>query len=102
MSLGPWLAVGLAAGLALGAFFFGGLLWTVRRLPGARSPGLLMGGSLLVRLALVLGGFVLLARAGSAAAAGAGLLGFLVARLAVGRAAARLDAPAPSTPARGG
>lgn len=98
MTLGPWLAVGVAAGLALGAFFFGGLLWTVRRLPGARAPGLLIGGSLLVRMAPVIGGFLLLARVGSAPAAGAGLLGFLVARLAVSRAAARVGAPAPATP----
>lgn len=43
-------------GIVLGALFFGGLWWTVRRLPRSGHPALLVGGSLLVRGAVVLGG----------------------------------------------
>ena len=45
-----WLT-GLAflAGLVVGQFYFGGLWFTVRRLPTARSPALLALGSFAVR-----------------------------------------------------
>lgn len=46
----------LGAGLALGLIYFGGLYWTVRRLPSAASPGLLTLGSFLGRLTLCLAG----------------------------------------------
>lgn len=47
-------------GAALGAFFFGGLWWTIRR--GARSsyPALLFTGSALVRTGVVLVGFFII------------------------------------------
>jgi F1F0 ATPase subunit 2 len=48
------------AGSLLGAFFFGGLWWTVRRLPQAKSPALLALLSFAVRLAAVLGAFYLI------------------------------------------
>jgi len=51
------LVLALAAGLALGAFFFAGLWWTVRRCLTAKHPALLMVGSLLVRTAALLSGF---------------------------------------------
>jgi F1F0 ATPase subunit 2 len=37
-------------GLGIGLFYFGGLWWTVTRLPNAQRPGLLTMGSFLVRL----------------------------------------------------
>lgn len=51
------LLLAFAAGLALGLFYFGGLWWTVNRLATAGQPGLLMLGSMVVRVAVVLAGF---------------------------------------------
>jgi len=51
------LAVALAAGLLLGAFFFGGLWWTVRKGVSSKHPVLWFPGSLLLRMSLVLVGF---------------------------------------------
>ncbi len=58
------LIVSWAAGLVLGAFYFLALWHTVRRLPGAASPGRLMLMSFAVRSAVALAGFYLLARDG--------------------------------------
>jgi F1F0 ATPase subunit 2 len=55
---------GLVAGLVLGAAFFGGLWWTLSRIPGARRPALLATGSLLLRLAVVAAGLLWSVRAG--------------------------------------
>ena len=49
----------LVGGALLGLFCFGGLWWTVRRLPTAKSPALLMLGSLLLRSAITVGGILL-------------------------------------------
>lgn len=46
--------IALLAGMVLGAFFFGGLWWTVRRLQTFQNPALLFLGSLLLRMAVVL------------------------------------------------
>lgn len=56
-----WLMWALAAiaGMALGAFFFGGLWWTVRHGLTTRHPALLFSGSLLLRVTVVVGGFYL-------------------------------------------
>ena len=48
----------LAAGMALGAAFFGGLWWTVRRGIAASQPALWFVGSLLLRTVMVLAGFL--------------------------------------------
>jgi F1F0 ATPase subunit 2 len=53
------LTLALAAGLALGLFFFGGLWLTVQRLPTTQWPVLLTLGSLLARTAVTLAGFYL-------------------------------------------
>lgn len=53
-----------AGGLAVGWGFFYGLHRTVEALPGARRPGLLIGASLLVRLALLFAAGALLLHAG--------------------------------------
>lgn len=47
----------LLAGLSLGTFFFGGLLWTVGKGISAKYPALWFFGSWLVRSAVVLVGF---------------------------------------------
>ena len=48
----------LMLGLVLGIFFYGGLWFTVKRLPSARHPALLALGSFWVRMIIVLAGFV--------------------------------------------
>jgi F1F0 ATPase subunit 2 len=48
-------------GFVLGLIFFGGLWWTVRRMLHSPWPGLWMLGSLLLRMAIVLSGFWLVA-----------------------------------------
>jgi F1F0 ATPase subunit 2 len=52
-----FLAPPLAAGLLLGAFFFGGLWWTVLRGVSSRRPALWFFGSILLRMSITLVGF---------------------------------------------
>lgn len=52
----------LAAGLVLGVAFFGGLWWTVARVTSGRGAAWLLPLSSLVRTALVLAGFWLVAQ----------------------------------------
>lgn len=49
----------LLVGLSLGAFFFGGLLWTIERGLSTRHPAFWFLGSYLIRYAVVLGAFYL-------------------------------------------
>jgi len=49
-------------GLVLGALFFGGLWWTVRKGISSPHPALWFLGSLLVRMSLVLVGFYFIGR----------------------------------------
>lgn len=74
------------AGIVLGAIYFGGLWWTLRRMASARRPALWLLGSLLLRLSVLLAGLY---------AAGAGhwprllacLLGILIGRTILTRLA---------------
>jgi len=52
-----FLAPSLAAGLLLGAFFFGGLWWTVIRGVSSSRPALWFFTSMLLRMSLTLPGF---------------------------------------------
>lgn len=74
------------AGLALGAVFFGGLWWTVRRAAASPRPALWFGASLLARMALAAGGFYLAGGAQWPRLA-ACLAGFVAARIVVLRLA---------------
>ena len=47
------------AGLVLGAIFFGGLWWTVRKGVSSKRPALWFSGSLLLRMSVALAGFYL-------------------------------------------
>jgi F1F0 ATPase subunit 2 len=76
-------ALGLLAGSALGAFFYGGLWWTVRHLSG-RAVGSWLVSSFLLRTLIVLGGFFAVAR-GPWQGVAACFAGFLAARVAVTR-----------------
>lgn len=46
-----------AAGVALGAIFFGGLLWTVRKVVSSPWPALWISASLILRMSTTLTGF---------------------------------------------
>jgi F1F0 ATPase subunit 2 len=78
------LVVAGAAGAALGAVFFGGLWWTVRRGVSSLRPALWFFGSLLLRMSIVLAGFHLVGR-GNWERLVACLLGFIIARYIVMR-----------------
>ena len=80
----PALLMAGIAGLALGAFFFGGLWWTVLKSLSSRQPGLWQFTSLMVRMGLTLVGFYLVG-GGQWQRLLACLLGFVVARLLVVR-----------------
>lgn len=70
------------AGGALGAFFFVGLWWTVRRAVSARQPALWVFSSLLLRTGVTLVGFYLVS-AGHPDRLLLCLLGFVMSRLLV-------------------
>lgn len=76
------LAAACAAGLLLGASFFGGLWWTVRRGLSAERPALWFLGSVVLRMSIVLVGFYLVS-SGDWKRLLACLLGFVIARFVV-------------------
>ena len=74
----------LAIGIFLGALFFGGLWWTVRRGLTAANPALWFGVSALARMAIILSGLYYLARMGWPSLL-ACLCGLLIARVTTTR-----------------
>ena len=68
------------AGIVLGLFFYGGLWWTVRRMPHARHPLGLMLASFVIRLAVTVAGFMFL-MGGDWRRVVTALLGFTLIRL---------------------
>jgi F1F0 ATPase subunit 2 len=76
------LAAALAAGVLLGAIFFGALWWTVRKGVTAKIPALWFLGSSLLRMSIVLAGFYFVAR-GDWKKLLLCLVGFLIARFTV-------------------
>jgi F1F0 ATPase subunit 2 len=76
------LGAALAAGVLLGAIFFGGLWWTVRKGVTAKSPALWFLGSSLLRMSIILAGFYFVAR-GDCKKLLLCLVGFLIARVVV-------------------
>ena len=71
-----------AVGLLLGAIFFGGLWWTVRKGLSSRQPALWFFGSMLLRMGIALAGFYFVGRSDWRRLI-ACLLGFVVARFVV-------------------
>ena len=81
--------ISLAAGLVLGAVYFGGLWWTVARLPRSRYPWLLMPVSTILRTVFVLAGIWLvgiqLGETNQLIRIAVCLIGFLISRFLVTR-----------------
>jgi F1F0 ATPase subunit 2 len=78
------LVLALMAGVSLGALFFGGLWWTVRKCVSAKQPALWFFGSGLLRMTVVLAGFYFVAH-GHWEKLLVCLLGFVIARVIVTR-----------------
>jgi len=78
------LSFALIAGMMLGAIFFGGLWWTVRKGVSAKHPAFWFFGSMLLRTCIVVLGFYYIL-GDSWQNLLAGLLGFVAARLVVVR-----------------
>ncbi len=76
------LLLSLASGILLGAFYFGGLWLTLKRLPGNGQPAFLTLASFLARSALCLFGFYLIAGQGLEALAFS-LVGFISLKFAL-------------------
>ena len=70
----------LAAGILMGALFFGGLWWSVQKGLSSRQPALWFLGSALIRMSVTLVGFYLVGR-GRWDRLLLCLLGFLIAHL---------------------
>ena len=83
-------------GATLGAFFFGGLWWTVKKGLTSNHPALWFFGSTLLRTGLVLLGFFFIA-AGDWKKLLACLLGFFIARIVVTRLT-RISTEGPHAP----
>ena len=86
------LVLALLAGLLLGAIFFGGLWWTVRKGVSSKQPALLFLGSLLLRTSMALAGFYFIGR-GHWGRLLISLLGFVMARLFVTRLTRAVERP---------
>lgn len=80
------------AGVVLGAVFFGGLWWTVRRGLASKRPAFWFFGSLLLRTSIALAGFYLIAR-GHWERLLVCLLGFVMARLIMTRLTQAAEKP---------
>jgi F1F0 ATPase subunit 2 len=78
------LALALLAGMLLGAIFFGGLWWTVRKGVSSEQPAFWFLGSLLIRMSIVLAGFYFVS-GGQWERLLLCLVGFVIARLVVTR-----------------
>jgi F1F0 ATPase subunit 2 len=76
------LVVAGAVGLVLGAVFFGGLWWTVRKGVSSPRPALWFLGSILLRMGIVLAGFYFVG-GGQWQRLLVCLLGFVIARFLV-------------------
>ena len=93
-------ASALITGLLLGAMFFGGLWWTIRKGVTSTRPALWFFGSLLLRTGLTLAGLYVVSD-GHWERLLAGLVGFTIARPIVTRITGSTEDP-PSLPQEAG
>jgi F1F0 ATPase subunit 2 len=84
-------------GVLLGAIFFGGLFWTVRRGLASRRPALLFLGSFLLRMGIAPGGFYFVGQ-GDWRRFVACLVGFVIARLISTRFSGKWEREASDAP----
>ena len=89
------LTLAFVAGTLLGAFFFGGLWWTVQKGVRSERPALWFLGSLLLRTGVILAGFYFVSQ-GHWSRLVACLLGFLIARVIVVKRLTRAPAEEPT------
>ena len=82
----------LVTGLLLGAIFFGGLWWTVRRAFSSTQPALWFVSSMFLRTGIVLAGFYFIAR-GRWESLLVCLLAFVMSRIIVTRLARLAEKP---------
>jgi F1F0 ATPase subunit 2 len=80
----PTLVIAFVAGLILGAFFFGGLWWTVQRGLKSENPAIWFFGSMMLRTALIVVAFYYVAQ-GHWSNLVACLVGFLLGRFFIVR-----------------
>jgi len=78
------LILALAAGIGIGAFYFGGLLWTIQKLSEWRRPGLWVTASYFIRTAIAVFAFYLI-MGGHWQRLMMSLLGFVVIRVVLVR-----------------
>ena len=88
------LVLALVTGVLLGAIFFGGLWWTVRKCVSSKQPARWVFGSGLLRMSTVVAGFYFVAQ-GHWDRLLACLLGFVMARVIVTRITLREASHAP-------
>ena len=86
------LVLALITGVVLGAIFFGGLWWTVRKCVSAKQPAFWFFGSGLLRMTVALAGFYFVAH-GHWDRLLAALLGFVMARVIVTRLTRVVEEP---------
>ena len=86
------LIMALVTGVLLGAIFFGGLWWTVRKVVASKWPALWLLGSMLLRTSIALAGFYFVA-GGHWDRLLVCLLGFVIARLIVTRLTRSVEKP---------
>ena len=86
------LVFALVTGFLLGAMFFGGLWWTVRKGISSQRPAFWFLGSLLLRMSITLTGFYFIA-CGHWERLLVCLLGFVIARLIVTRLTRAAEKP---------
>lgn len=79
-----YMIIALIAGLIIGAFFFGGLWFTVKKALSSQRPALWFIGSFIVRVGFTLAGFYLVAQTDLKKVLIC-LLGFMAARFVVTR-----------------
>ena len=86
------LVLALVTGALLGAIFFGGLWWTVRKGFSSEQPALWFVGSIFLRTSITLAGFYFIAR-GHWERLLMCLLGFVMARIVVTRLTRTAEKP---------
>jgi F1F0 ATPase subunit 2 len=85
LPLAPQLLLSLLVGLVLGAMYFYALWVTIRRLPQARSPALLVLASALLRLGMLFAGLYLVTAGGHWERLLAAVAGIILARILLTR-----------------